>query len=67
MTSNLGSDGVFVGVVKKKVEGCSNAEMEITDDELFRLLLIFENYVGPDLKDGKPHKSVFKEQPPYIV
>ncbi|RWR93732.1 increased DNA methylation 2-like protein [Cinnamomum micranthum f. kanehirae] len=29
MTSNLGSDGVFVGVVKKKVEGCSNAEVTL--------------------------------------
>lgn len=29
MTSNLGSDGVFVGVVKKKVEGCSNAAVTL--------------------------------------
>ena len=45
--------------------------MEKTDDELFLLLFIFENYARPDLKDGKPHKSVLQGivegQPPYIV
>ncbi|KAJ8636240.1 hypothetical protein MRB53_010507 [Persea americana] len=29
MTSNLGSEAVFVGVVKKKVEGCSNGAVTL--------------------------------------
>ncbi|KAJ8622662.1 hypothetical protein MRB53_031191 [Persea americana] len=29
MTCNLGREGVFVGVAKKKVEGCSNAAVTL--------------------------------------